>query len=138
MTTIKATQGEFVNLINGLFAVQDLKGKDFGLAVSKNITKLKEGLKHLEDLGKPTEEFMKLANKVNEISNENPEDAKTIIDALEKENEDLVQGRRKQMDKVTELMKDDISLDLVMLSKDVLPEDITAKQINSIEKIIIN
>ena len=106
--------------------------------MSKNITKLKEGLKHLEDLGKPTEEFMKLANKVNEISNENPEDAKTIIDALEKENEDLVQGRRKQMDKVTELMKDDISLDLVMLSKDVLPEDITAKQINSIEKIIIN
>ena len=138
MTTIKATKGEFVNLINGLFAVQELKGKDFGLAVSKNITNLKEGLKHLEDEGKPSEEFMELARKVNEISNENSEDAKDRIDTLEKENEKLVQSRKDQMAKVLELMKDDISLDLVMISKKVLPEDITAKQINSIEKIINN
>ena len=138
MTTIKATKGEFVNLINGLFSVQELKGKDFGLAVSKNITNLKEGLKHLEDEGKPSDEFMELAKKVNEISNENSEDAKDRIDALEKENEKLVQSRKDQMDKVMELMKDDISLDLVMISKKVLPEDITAKQINSIEKIINN
>ena len=138
MTTIKATKGEFVNLINGLFSVQELKGKDFGLAVSKNITNLKEGLKHLEDEGKPSEEFMELARKVNEISNENSEDAKDRIDTLEKENEKLVQSRKDQMDKVMELMKDDISLDLVMISKKVLPEDITAKQINSIEKIINN
>jgi len=136
MTTIKATKGEFVNLINGLFAVQDLKGKDFGLVVSKNITSLKEGLKHLEDEGKPSDEFMELAKKVNEISNENSEDAKDRIDALEKENEDLVKARREQMDNVMELMKDDISLDLVLISKKVLPEDITAKQINNIEKII--
>jgi hypothetical protein len=136
MTTIKATKGEFVNLINGLFAVQELKGKDFGLAVSKNITNLKEGLKHLEDEGKPSDEFMELARKVNVISNENSEDAKEKIDALEKENEDLVKARREQMDNVMELMKDDISLDLVLISKKVLPEDITAKQINNIEKII--
>ena len=138
MTTINATKGEFVNLINGLFSVQELKGKDFGLAVSKNITNLKEGLKHLEDEGKPSEEFMELARKVNEISNENSEDAKDRIDTLEKENEKLVQSRKDQMDKVMELMKDDISLDLVMISKKVLPEDITAKQINSIEKIFNN
>jgi ElaB/YqjD/DUF883 family membrane-anchored ribosome-binding protein len=136
MTTIKATKGEFVNLINGLFAVQELKGKDFGLVVSKNITSLKEGLKHLEDEGKPSDEFMELAKKVNEISNENSEDAKDRIDALEKENEDLVKARREQMDNVMELMKDDMSLDLVLISKKVLPEDITAKQINNIEKII--
>ena len=37
MTTINATKGEFVNLINGLFAVSELKGKDFSLTVSENI-----------------------------------------------------------------------------------------------------
>ena len=136
MKTINATKGELVNLINGLFAVQDLKGKDFGLVVSKNITSLKEGLKHLEDEGKPSEEFIKLAQKVNEISNENSEDAKEKIDTLEKENEELVKSRREQMDRVMELMKDDISLNLFMISKKVLPNDITAKQINNIEKII--
>ena len=42
MKTINATKGELVNLINGLFAVQDLKGKKFSLSVSKNIKILQE------------------------------------------------------------------------------------------------
>tara|TARA_R110002049_G_scaffold40082_1_gene122543 strand:+ start:113 stop:526 length:414 start_codon:yes stop_codon:yes gene_type:complete len=136
MTTINATKGEFVNLINGLFQVQELKGKDFGLVVSKNITSLKEGLKHLEDLGKPSEEFMELAMKVNEISQKNPETSQEEIDKLEKENEELVKLRREQMDNVAELMKDEMSIDLKFISEDLLPNDITAKQINNIEKII--
>tara|TARA_R110000744_G_scaffold278381_2_gene390645 strand:- start:639 stop:1055 length:417 start_codon:yes stop_codon:yes gene_type:complete len=138
MTTIKATKGEFVNLINGLFQVQELKGKKFGLAVSKNITTLKKELKHLEDLGKPSEEFMKLAQKVNELSSKDPENSKVEIDKLEKENEELVKLRKEQMDNVTELMKDEMSVDLTIVSEKILPEDITAKQINTIEKIINN
>ena len=136
MTTIKATKGEFVNLINGLFQVQELKGKKFGLVVSKNIITLKKELEHLEDLGKPSEEFMKLAQKVNEISTIDPENSKTEIDKLEKENEELVTLRREQMENVTELMKDTMSIKLKTVSEKLLPEDITAQQINNIEKII--
>ena len=136
MTTINATKAEFVNLINGLFQVQELKGKKFGLAVSKNIATLKEELQHLEDLGKPSEEFMELAMQVNEISQTDPENSKERIDKLEKENEDLVKLRREQMENVTELMKDEMSINLKVISEDLLPNDITAKQINSIEKII--
>ena len=136
MTTINATKGEFVNLINGLFQVQELKGKKFGLVVSKNITILREELKHLEDLGKPSEEFMKLAMEVNQISNEDPDNAKTKIDKLEKENETLVKARREQMDKVTEKMKDELTVKLNTISETLLPEDITAHQINNIKKII--
>lgn len=136
MTKINATKGEFVNLINGLFQVQELKGKKFGLVVSKNITILKEDLKHLEDLGKPSEEFMELATKVNQISQENPENAKEVIDKLEKENEVLVKARREQLAKVTELMKDKIDIKLNTISEESLPEEITAQQINNIERII--
>ena len=136
MTTINATKGEFVNLINGLFQVQELKGKKFGLVVSKNITILKEDLKQLEDLGKPSEEFMELATKVNQISQENPENAKEVIDKLEKENEVLVKARREQLAKVTELMKDKIDIKLNTISEESLPEEITAQQINNIERII--
>ena len=136
MTTINATKGEFVNLINGLFQVQELKGKEFGLAVSKNITTLKEELQHLEDLGKPSEEFMKLAMKVNELNQNDPENSKEEIDKLEKENEALVKERREQMEKVTEIMKDEMTVKLVTVSEDLLPDEITAKQINNIEKII--
>ena len=136
MTTINATKGEFVNLINGLFQVQELKGKKFGLVVSKNITILKDSLKHLEDLGKPSEEFLALAAKVNQISQEDPENSKNAIDELEKENEVLVKARREQMDEVTELMKDEMDIKLKTISEAILPEEISAKQINSIEKII--
>ena len=134
--TIKATKGEFVNLINGLFQVQELKGKKFGLAVSRNITILKEDLKHLEDLGKPSEEFMQLATKVNQISQEDPENSKKVIDDLEKENEVLVKDRKEQLAKVTELMKDKMKIKLNTISEDILPEEITAQQINNIERII--
>jgi len=136
MTTINATKAEFVNLINGLFQVQELQGKKFGLAVSRNITTLKKELQHLEDLGKPSEEFMKLAQKVNEISSTDPENSKIEIDKLEKENEELVTLRRAQMNNLTELMKAEISIELATVSEKLLPNEITAKQINNIEKII--
>lgn len=136
MTTITATKGELVNLINGLFQVQELKGKKFGLAVSKNLKILKDELQDLEDMGKPSEEFMALAAQVNEIANGGAEDSKEVIDNLEKENEVLVTARRKQMDKITVLMEEEVSVSLNTLTESILPEDISAAQINNIIKII--
>ena len=136
MTTITATKGELVNLINGLFQVQELKGKKFGLAVSKNIKILKDELQDLEDMGKPSEEFMALAAQVNEIANGGAEDSKEVIDNLEKENEVLVTARREQMDKITVLMEEEVSVSLNTLTESTLPEDISAAQINNIIKII--
>ena len=134
--TIKATKGELVNVINGLFAVQELKGKKFSLVVSKNIAILQETLKEVEDAGKPSDEFMVLATQVNEIATKDEEDAKEQIDTIEKENQELVASRRTQMDKVTEMMKEEVSVDLYTLSENILPEDVTAQQITKIIKII--
>tara|TARA_R110002020_G_scaffold183893_2_gene380433 strand:+ start:15 stop:428 length:414 start_codon:yes stop_codon:yes gene_type:complete len=136
MTTINGTKGELVNLINGLFAVQTLKGKRFSLIVSKNISILQKSLKDVEEAGKPSEEFMALATQVNEIANKNEEGAKEQIDALEKNNQELVDSRRVQMDKVTKIMEEEITVDLNTITEDILPEDVTAQQINKIIKII--
>ena len=136
MKTINATKGEFVNLINGLFAVQELKGKKFSLSVSKNIILLREELKELEDMGKPSEEFMKLSQKVNEIANENSKDSKEIIDKLEEENKELVEKRRKQMADVTVKMAEEMEVKLNVIPENSLPNEITAKQINQLEQII--
>jgi hypothetical protein len=124
MTTITATKGELVNLINGLFQV------------SKNLKILKDELQDLEDMGKPSEEFMALAAQVNEIANGGAEDSKEVIDNLEKENEVLVTARREQMDKITVLMEEEVSVSLNTLTESTLPEDISAAQINNIIKII--
>tara|TARA_R110002020_G_scaffold6795_2_gene28854 strand:- start:936 stop:1385 length:450 start_codon:yes stop_codon:yes gene_type:complete len=136
MKTINATNGDFVNLINGLYQVQDIKGKDFSISVSKNIAILRDKLKDLEKAGTPSEEFMQLATKVNELANAGEENAKEEIDKLEEENKELVESRRIQMEEVTEMMKEKIKVKLNILTEDSLPEDITAKQINSLIKII--
>ena len=68
--------------------------------------------------------------------NTGEENAKEVIEALEKENKDLVDSRRVQMDKVSELMKEEIKVKLNILEEAMLPEDITAKQINNLIKII--
>jgi len=136
MKTINATKGELVNLINGLFAVQDLKGKKFSLSVSKNIKILQKELKDLETAGKPTKEFLELADTVNIIANEGAEDSQAKILALEEDNKELVESRRKQLEDVTTMMEESTSVKLEPILESVLPEDITAKQINNIEKII--
>ena len=136
MTTISATKGEFVNTINGLFAVQELPGKDFGLVVSKNITILKESLKDLENAGKPSEEFMALAEKVNVLANENSEDSKDRIQKLQDENEELVKARKNQMDALTIVMEEEMEVEVYMISEDILPDNVTAKQINQLEKLM--
>jgi hypothetical protein len=136
MKTINATKGELVNVINGLFTVQELKGKKFSLVVSKNISILKEILQELEDAGRPSEEFMKVAEQVNEIANKNDEDAKEQIDKIEKDNQELVDTRRAQMEGVTKMMEEEVKVKLHIIKEDVLPEDITAQQINKLIKII--
>tara|TARA_R110000744_G_scaffold84544_1_gene165381 strand:- start:201 stop:614 length:414 start_codon:yes stop_codon:yes gene_type:complete len=136
MTTIKAKKGEFVSLINGLFAVQELQGKKFSLTVSKNIVILQKALKELEEAGKPSEEFMKLAEEVNQLANLNTDESKSKIDELEKNNEELVKSRQDQMEKLKVMMEDEIEVKLNIFEEDILPEEITAKQINNLIKII--
>ena len=136
MTTISATKGEFVNLINGLFAVQELKGKKFGLSVSQNLTLLQEALKELEEMGIPSPEFLSLAQEVNKISQEDPEGAAGRIETLEKENTVLVQERKDQVEKVTTAMLEPMELKLKTMSEDLLPADITAQQISGIHQLI--
>ena len=136
MTTIKAKKGEFVNLVNGLFQVQDLKGKKFGLTVIKNIKTIEQELKDLENAGKPTEEFMELAKQVNEIANEGSEDSEAKIDALEEENKELVDARKEQLAEIDKLLLEETEIELHAIPEDCLPADITGEQIINIDKII--
>ena len=136
MTIINGTKQEFVDLINGLFAAQEVEGKDFALTISKNISILREELKDVEEKAQPSEEFLKIARKVNKIAQDDKEGAEEKIAQLEKDNEEIVTSRRLQLANIQLSLKDEISVELYMLSKDILPENITAKQINQLEKLI--
>ena len=67
MKTIKAKNGEWVNLSNHLPQLTEVEGKTFALAVAKNIAILKENLTHLEGVLAATPEFAELSEKAEEV-----------------------------------------------------------------------
>ena len=137
MTKIKATKGEFVQMVNSLFSVKDLEGKDFAVTVAKNIQILTDNLKDVEEAGKPSKEFMELAMSVNAFTDKKDDDEAIYkIKELEEENKELIDERRKQIEAVSILMEDKLELDLHPISEDIIPESITATQISGLTKIL--
>ena len=136
METLKITKNEAVNLYNGLIDVKDVKNKQFALKVAKNINIIREALKDIEEAGMPSEEFVALTHKVQAIMKKDPENGHEDIQKLEDENKELVEKRKEQLNIVNQKLAEDCELELNIFSEDSLPEDITAKQINNIVKII--
>ncbi len=125
--------GEFVELFNGLTAVQSLKGVKFGLLVSKNIRTIQEELKDLEEASKPTNEFIELSQKVQVLMNNKDDEA---ITKLEEENKELVDARKVQLEEIDKLLLEETEIELHGIPEDCLPTDITGEQIINIDKII--
>tara|TARA_R110002074_G_scaffold131883_1_gene274610 strand:- start:41 stop:454 length:414 start_codon:yes stop_codon:yes gene_type:complete len=136
MTTINATKDDFAKLYNGLVEVKDLKSKKFALAASKNMQIIKGALEHIEELNKPSEEFIELAQKITAIAKENNESSEQQVKDLEESNANLIQERKDQLDLVRETLKEDLELKLHFVSEEILPDEINAEQINNIIKII--
>lgn len=132
---INAKKGEFVELANGLYKVQELKGKEFGLVVSKNIKTIQSSLKELEDASQPSAAFKKLAIQIQEIvANEGDDSIK--IKSLEEEHKELIESRKQQIADIQLTLDEEIKLELFPIKENILPEDITGEQILGIDKII--
>tara|TARA_R100000544_G_C2207769_1_gene50240 strand:- start:239 stop:640 length:402 start_codon:yes stop_codon:yes gene_type:complete len=130
---VKMKNGEFVELFNGLTSVQKLKGVKLGLLVSKNIRIIQEELKDIEEASKPSDDFLELSQKVQVLMNQDKKDE--IVD-LEKENAELVQSRKNQLEEVDKLLLEETEIELHAIPEDCLPTDITGEQIINIDKII--
>jgi len=130
---VRMKNGEFVELFNGLTSVQKLKGVKLGLLVSKNIRIIQEELKDIEEASKPSDAFLELSQKVQVLMNQ---DKKDEIADLEKENAELVQSRKDQLEEVDKLLLEETEIELHAIPEDCLPADITGEQIINIDKII--
>ena len=129
------TNQELVDLANGLHAVKELKGVKFALVVAKNMENLQKELKHIEDASKPSEEFMKIAQEVQELHKTGKEEE---AKKLEESNKSLEEDRQKQMAEVQELLKEEATVQIYTIYSNQLPHDISADQIMKINKIIID
>ena len=124
---------EFIELFNGLAAVQKLKGVKFGLVVSKNVRIIQNELDYLEDASKPTEEFVALSVQINKLMNDKKDEE---VKALEEKNAELIQERKNQLTELEKLMEEEAEIEFVNIPEDCLPADISGEQIINIDKII--
>lgn len=127
MVKFSGPKNELVNILNGLYSCADLSGKEFALSCSKNIVVIKEALEDIEKLALPSKEFLELSEKVKAVQSD--EDAADKIKALEEEVPEIVEARKAQLDAVTSMLEEELSLDLHGISESALPEDIKAHQI---------
>ena len=131
---LKTTTGELVDLMNGLFNSQDIKGKEFALAVSKNISILQEHLDHVEQAGRPSQEFVKFAQEIRMAQDAKDDES---VKELESKNAELIAERKLQIEKVQGLLKEESKeVELHVITQNQIPHDVTARQMNNLEKII--
>ena len=129
MKTIKAKNGEWVNLSNHLPTLTEVPSKTFALAISKNITILRENLTHLEGVLSATPEFVELSEKVKVYEGKKDKKSVGALKKLETEYKDVISARQKQIDNVNLLLAEEIEIEIVPITEDMYPEVINAKQI---------
>ena len=130
------TNQEIVDLANGLHTCKDLKGVSFALVVAKNLENIQKELQHIDDASKPTEKFLEVAGKIQELTREGGKEEE--IQKIEEDNKSLTEERKKQLDEVAELLKEESTIDIFTVYPSKLPEDITADQVMKINRIIID
>ena len=138
MTTIKAKNGEWVNLSNHLPTVTKVEGKAFAIAVAKNIEVLKNSLQHLEGVLSPTPEFAELSEKVKAYQDKKDKKSIAAIKKIETENADIIAQRQDQISKVNELLTQELELEVEAITTDMYPETINAEQIMGLKILNLN
>ena len=131
---LKLSNADWVNVLKGLYAVQELEGLKFALLVAKNIRILKEELNDLEEVAKPSDEFTELSKEVAKLDNDPDREKK--LKKIEKENKSLIDQRNKQMAELKKLMDIEVEIELWTISEDLLADKITAAQLNGIFPIL--
>ena len=126
---------ELVNLLQSLQAVENLKGVKLAIAIQRNYKIIGNALQDIEEKAIPSEDFMKLADHMRTFDMEKDIE-KVKEEEAKPENAKLIEERKKQLDEVNVLLKEDIELALAKIAEKDLPSEITGKQLASIKLII--
>ena len=129
MKTIKAKNGEWVNLSNHLPTLTKVEGKQFAVAIADNILKLRESLKHLDGILVATPEFAELAQKMKVYENKTDKKSLAAIEKLKKANAKVIEDRQKQIEDVNKILTEEFEIEVTPITEDMYPESITAEQI---------
>lgn len=120
-----------VDMLQALYSVQEVGDLEFAKRVTATTTSIEKVLKPLDDTMRPSREFEELAKLVNEAQGD-----ETVIKELEEKNAALVEERKKQIESVEDMLKEEISVDLTYIEEDILPKTLNAKQLKGLQRLI--
>lgn len=130
---ITATRREFLEMYKVLHETRGEKGVKYAMIVLKNCEVIKKELDSLEAKAAPSEEFIELSKKAQEFMQAENEDG---LKAMEAENVELINARKQQIAEVNLELDKEVTLELKMINEKLLPEDLSADQIETLIKII--
>lgn len=130
---ITATRREFLEMYKVLHETRGEKGVKYAMIVLKNCEVIKKELDSLEAKAAPSEEFIELSRKAQEFMQAENEDG---LKAMEAENVELINARKQQIAEVNLELDKEVTLELKMINEKLLPEDLSADQIETLIKII--
>lgn len=130
---VTATNREFLNIFKTLNETRSVKGVAYAKAVIKNAEVIKAHLDPIEEQAKPSEEFMVLSLEAQKFIE--AEDAEGLK-KFEAEHSQVIEERKKQLELVNTKLDESATLELKMINEKVLPEDLSAEQLEAIIKII--
>jgi hypothetical protein len=122
----------FVDLLNGLYQVQDVKGLKLARKVMGNIATLEEFLSPLNKAMEPSDEFKVFAERV---KNEAGNDMEKIAE-LEAQEPELVEQRKEQLKTLQLLLSETKELSLEQIYMSDLPNEVSAKQLKGISPVL--
>ena len=133
MEKFEATNRDLLNLYKGLETVKSIQGARFAVLVGKNMKELRNVLDPIEAAAVPSMEFQELSVKMQQLIEKEDQEA---IEALEAENTELIEQRKKQLSDVEDLLDNKIEVFLHPIREDQLPDEITGEQVERLLQII--
>jgi hypothetical protein len=130
---ITATRREFLEMYKVLHETRGEKGVKYAMIVLKNCDVIKKELDYLEEKAAPSEAFIELSRKAQEFMQAENEEG---LKAMEAENMDEISARTKQIAEVNIELDQKVTLELKMINEKLLPESLSADQIETLIKII--
>ena len=130
---VTATNRDFLNIFKTLVDTKNVKDTNYAKAVVDNSESIMKHLAELEELSKPSPEFIAIAMKAQEMITAGDQEG---LKKYEEENKDVVEARKAQLDDVNKRLDEVASIELLLLEEETLPKDLDADQLASLKFII--
>lgn len=134
LTNITLTAQGWVDVLNGLYQSQELKGLKFAKKCLSNIQAIEKELRPLDNIMRPSPEFMAFAERIRTEAGNDP----VKVKELEATEPLLVEERKEQLATLQVMLASEKTIEVNLFNSNELPTDMNTIQLKGIHVLINN